>query len=140
MANFTWTAADVLPGSGGAKTVKTAGEAITRGMPVVESSSKVYKADANHATAALKGKVDGIALSDAVGDGAPIIIGSSDITVTFGAGVFDSAGQAVYLSATAGALAPEADLVAGDRVTLVGVSTSETALKLFVTQTSIDKT
>lgn len=131
MADITVTAASVVPGSdavidrGG-----TAGATITAGQVVYkEAASGTYKlADANSATAEVR-QPDGIALNGASAN-QPIAVQTGG-SITIGATVV--AGTTYVLSsATAGGIAPQADLTTGDDVVILGVATSTSAIKVSI--------
>lgn len=125
MADLTITASAILAGSNSAQDHGTAGETITAGKAVYKSATtkKWMLADSNSATAAAR-QAGGIALNGA-SDGQPITVHKSgDLTV----GAVLTAGQAVYLSDTAGGLCPLADVGAGEYVCLIGLAKSTSVL------------
>lgn len=137
MADLTITAANVQPGSGAAIRNGTAGATITAGQVVYLDEATTGEwlladADAASAVARGSGKI-GIALNGA-SDGQPISV-QTDGDITIGATM--TAGVAYFLSPTAGGIAPYADILAGDFVTLVGVSTSTTVLSLGFKYTAV---
>lgn len=108
MANYTITAANVVPSAAAIKSLGTAGETITPGMPVYLKSSdgRLWKADAD---ASLEtATVAGIALNVASA-GQPLWICTQDPEFAHGT---SATSGALWLSATAGALCPEADVYA----------------------------
>jgi hypothetical protein len=128
MANLVITAANVVPGSGAVIVQGTAGATITQGQSVyldTITTGKWLLAGDKAATA--QGRVaTGIALNSAT-TGQPIDVQKSGL-ITIGATLV--AGVAYYLSATAVAIAPVADLAAGDYPCLLGMATSTTVLNL----------
>lgn len=125
MADLSITAANVVAGANSAQDHGTAGETITAGKAVYKSATtkKWMLADSNSATAAAR-QAGGIALNGA-SDGQPITVHKSgDLTV----GAVLTAGQAVYLSDTAGGLCPLADVGAGEYVCLIGLAKSTSVL------------
>ncbi|MBD9542945.1 hypothetical protein IB276_26215 [Ensifer sp. ENS04] len=125
MADLVLTASAIIAGSNAAVVHGTSGETITAGKAVYQSAStkKWMLADSNSATAAAR-QAAGIALNGA-SDGQPIAVHKSgDLTV----GAVLTAGQAVYLSDTAGGLCPLADVGAGEYVCLIGLAKSTTVL------------
>lgn len=127
MADISITAANVQAGSGAAIQRGTAGATITAGQVVYkDSADNEYKlADADSATAAVKVPV-GIALNGA-SDGQPLSVQTGgDITI----GGTLVAGTTYCLSATPGAIAPQADITTGDDVVVLGVAKSTTVLAL----------
>lgn len=127
MADLTITAANVVKGSSSSVKNGVAGATITAGQAVYEDatdSNKLKLADANasSATAACKG----IALHAAL-SGQPIAyIDGGDL----GVGTILTAGTIYVLSATAGGIAPAADLTTGWRTTILGVATTTSNLKV----------
>lgn len=130
MVDLVVTAASVLPGTNATTLTGTAGATITAGQVVYldeATTGEWLLADADSATAAARGlgKI-GIALNGA-SDGQPLKV-QTDGSITIGATM--TAGVAYFLSDEPGAIAPYADLLTGDYVTLVGVATSTTVLNL----------
>jgi hypothetical protein len=58
-------------------------------------------------------------------------------TLTFNAAL--AAGQVYVVSTTAGGIAPVADMGAGDFVTVLGIGTSTTVLKIGIIQSAVAK-
>lgn len=119
MANLTQTPANV--GIGALSTVTrpvTAGEAVTQGMPGYrnDTDGEYYQADANDTEA--KAEVVCIFLLPASTDG-PTVVALKGL-VNLGATL--TVGKAYYLSATKGAICPEADLITGDYATFLGIA------------------
>lgn len=109
-------------------------EQIDAGCAVYKrSDGKWAKSRANAAATSL---VDGVAVSTAEGaDQRFSVVETGDLTTT---GL--TQGQTLYLSAaTAGKLAPEADLTTGNYVTIVGVSKSTTAFSVHPFNTGATK-
>lgn len=132
MADLSITAGSVLPNSNTHIERGTAGDTITAGQVVYRSAAdgRYELADADSATAAVR-VPRGIALNSA-SDGQPLAIArSGDVTVN----AVLTAGTAYYLSATAGGIAPLADLTAGDDVVLLGLAKSSSIIALDI-QTS----
>lgn len=125
MADLTITAASVLPGSNAAVVQGTAGEAITAGNVVYQSSTtkKWMLADNDSATAEAKAP-QGIALNGAALNQPVSVQKSGDITI----GATLTPGTAYYLSSTAGGICPVADVASGDNVVLLGIAKSTTVL------------
>ncbi|MEZ2132472.1 MULTISPECIES: hypothetical protein [unclassified Sinorhizobium] len=129
MADLTITPSAVIAGANSAQEHGTAGETITAGKAVYKSptTKKWMLADANSATAAAR-QAQGIALNGA-SDGQPITVHKSgDLTL----GAVMTAGQAIYLSDTAGGLCPLADVGAGEYVCLIGLAKSTSVLAVDV--------
>lgn len=126
MADVTVTAANVKPTSTAIVQNVTYGESVTQGQPVYLSSGKYYKADANaSATAAA---AVGIALTPGGTDEFGIIATGGTIDV----GGTLAVGRVYVVSATAGGIAPSADLSTGHYVTTLGVATASNRLLLNV--------
>lgn len=121
MVDFAITASQVLPGTDASATFENgiAGLALTAGQPVfLDAATTTYRpADTN--STAPEAVVRGIALH-AASAGQPIRVQSGG-TLTIGAGAAVPVGGVVVLSATAGGLAPVADLATGHRTTVIGV-------------------
>lgn len=133
-ADITITAANVIPGAGATYHEGTAGATITAGQPVYLDSAdgKLKLADANAASADAA-TVKGIALQGASA-GQPLKTQTSG-PITIGATV--TQGTIYVLSATAGGIAPAADLATGHRVTVLGVATSASVLQLQITSSGV---
>ncbi len=133
MADVSVTAASVarVTGSGtfGNDTVIDngfAGAAITAGQSVYKDTSGVYQlTDANLSAAA--GVAVGIALNSAPASGQPISVATGG-TLTPGFTV--TVGTIYVPSATAGGIAPAADLVTGWRTAIIGIGITSSVLKL----------
>ena len=124
-SDLSITATNVKPGANAIiRRDWTAGEAITAGQLVYRSSSdfKVYKADSDSGTAAVRDCI-GFALNSAA-LGAPVFVDIEDDDLTIGATVAN--GTVYILSATAGGIAPLADATTGWYVTVVCVGKSTT--------------
>lgn len=127
MADLSITASAVVPGTNATVEHGTAGATITAGQVVYRdvSDGKYKLADSDSATAAVR-VPRGVALNGGA-DGQPLAIArSGDVTVN----AVLTAGTAYYLSATAGGIAPLADLTTGDDVVLLGLAKSTTVLAL----------
>ncbi|MDW9792122.1 hypothetical protein GOB42_15155 [Sinorhizobium meliloti] len=133
MADIVITPASVVPGAGAKTTSGTAGATITAGQVVYLDSTttgKWHHADSDAATAAARGQGAnvGIALNGA-SNGQPLEV-LTEGPITLGAVL--TAGAAYYLSPTPGGIAPLADLLTGDYVTLLGLATSTSVLQVDV--------
>jgi hypothetical protein len=123
MADISVTASSVVPGATARRQTKTASVAITAGQVVyVNSSDQLALAD-NDASATTAAAV-GIALNSCAAN-QPCSYATSG-AVTFNAVL--TAGTIYVLSATAGGIAPAADLASDDYVTILGVASSTTSL------------
>lgn len=133
MANLSITAASVAT-SLGSQVSATAGVAISAGQAVYldSTTSTIKLADAN---ALLSAAVVGIAVNSAAA-GQPITYQPTGL-ITIGATVVT--GTAYYLSATAGGICLESDLVSGEYVTFLGIATSTTVISLNIVTSSTAK-
>lgn len=124
MADISITAASVIPSANAELVRKAAAETITAGQPVyLNSSGLVAKADANASatTAAVYGiAVNGGAINQL------ITVVKKDPALVIGATI--AIGDVLVLSATAGGIAPAADLATGHYATVLGVGISTTAI------------
>lgn len=129
MADIAITAANVLPGTNAIKTTGVAGATITQGQQVyLDATTQTWKLADNDAAAAAAHHDQGTALVGCSA-GQPIVVQTGgDITI----GGALTAGTAYYLSATAGAICPVADLVTGKTVCQVGLAKSATVLTIDV--------
>lgn len=128
MADLTITASQVLKGANATTENLIAGEAITAGQVVYKSTStnKALKADASAAATAV---AYGIALNDANADGAPVTVQTGG-TITLGAGAAPAAGAVYVVSATAGGIAPEGDILSTEFVTVLGIGDGSSGMKM----------
>lgn len=122
MANLTQTAANVAIGGASVPTRRVQyGEAISQGQPIYQSSadSKYYLSDAN---VEARASCDAIALTPGGLDEYGIVALPSNETdkslVNLGATLV--VGETYVVSATAGAIAPIADLTTGDYPVILG--------------------
>lgn len=125
MADISVTATAVVPGSNAAVATALAGATITAGQPVyADSNGALQLADCDSATAAARAPL-GISLNGgAVGQPITYIKGG-DMTMN----AVLTKGARYYLSATAGGIAPEADMTgSGKDVVLLGIARSTTVL------------
>lgn len=122
------TITSVTPSSSAAGINRThiAGEALSVGNLVYRKASdlKIYKADANSATAEVR-VVYGIVVS-AAASGAPCVVVTEDPALTLGATL--TKGTAYVLSATAGGLAPLADMTTGDYVHVIAIGATTSTI------------
>ena len=138
MADITITPASVVKGAGAAvRSNFNAGEAITAGQVVYKKAAdgEWYKAQ-NDGTAeeAGVGVELGIALHPSA-DGQPLVVQTAGL-VTIGGTLVP--GTEYVVSATAGAIAPHADLTTpGRRYTRLGYATTTTVLSLDIIATGI---
>lgn len=124
MADISITATDVVPGSNANTETGTAGVTITAGQTVYLDSTtntiKLADANASSATAACKG----IALHGATA-GQPVTYQKGG-SITLGTVL--TAGKIYVNAATAGGIAPSADLTTGWRTTILGVALTTSVL------------
>lgn len=131
MADISITPASVVPGSNATQIQGTAGETITAGMAVYlkTSDSRWWKAQAD-GTAAESGSGTqlGVALCGASA-GQPIVVDIADANgITIGGTV--AVGTVYVVSATAGGICPEADITSGQYLTIIGVGSTTSAIKM----------
>lgn len=125
-ADISITASSFLPSSEALYANGLCGEAVTTGQLVYESTAdgRYYLADANVST---KWKVAGIAGHATTAAGQPLSIIYFDPALTVGATLSTTA-PVYVLSATAGGIAPSADIASGWYPVVVGVSISTTKM------------
>lgn len=124
MANLAPTAANVKRVSGGVFQ-KIAGEAVVRGAPcyLKASDGKAYNGQCDGT--AEEAETLYIALNDAAAD-QPVTLMSGGVV---NLGAILTVGVVYVLSATAGKICPAADLVTGNRLTILGAATTTSLLK-----------
>jgi predicted transcriptional regulator len=122
MADLTITAANVTPGSDASISYGTAGEAITAGQGVYVKSSdgKLYKAQCDGTTE--EATVAGMAINNAAA-GQPVGFVTAGTVVT---GATTAKTTTYMVSAAAGAICPQADLVSTNKISRVGYATDTT--------------
>lgn len=128
-ADLTITVANIVPVAGyDAETAFVAGATITRGQVVyLDSTTSTWKlADADLSAAAAGSVAIGISLSDVVATQPMLVQKTGDL----GFGAILTVGQVYCLSATAGGICPYADLTTNARVTILGVASTTSNLKL----------
>lgn len=126
MADFSVTAASVVKTANTAISEGIAGGTLTAGQAVYIDTSDSSKLKGCDADASASSVAAGITLHGA-SSGQPIKYATSG-NLTFNAAF--AAGDCVCVSTTVGGLAPYADLASGDFVTVVGIATSTTNLKI----------
>jgi hypothetical protein len=136
MADITITAASVLASTTAKNNRGVAGQAITAGQVVyLDGTDNRYKLAI--ATSKPTAEALGIATNNAAA-GQPLIVAEFDENLSIGGTVV--VGTVYVLSAAAaGAIAPVADLAAGNFVTLLGVAKTAGTIKLLVTRSGIAK-
>jgi predicted transcriptional regulator len=122
MADLTITATSVVPASGATTSVGTAGEALTAGQAVYlkAADGRLWKAQCDSTDA--EATVVGITLNGAAA-GQPVSYQSAG---TLNIGGTTAKTTYYVLSATAGGIAPQADLVSTNRIVHIGYSTATT--------------
>lgn len=131
MANLTQTAANVGVNASNTRVqIVQAGEAITQGQPVYDNSNKYYRGDASTLAAS---QVGGVALTPAATDG--YFIMATEGKVDLGATL--TVGETYYVSDTAGAIMPAADVSTGEYVTSLGVASATDTLELNINASGI---
>jgi len=136
MANLTQTAANVK--AGGSNTITRLiqfGESVTQGMPVYKKASdgKYYKADANVTSA--EAAAVGIALTPNATDGYGVIATSGLVDL----GATLTLGETYYVSDSAGAIMPAADVSTGEYVTQLGIATTTALLQLSINASGVQR-
>lgn len=124
--DLTITVGSVIPDDGYQYSDGTAGEALAAGQAVYISSGTTYKL-AHCETSAATAAARGITLH-AAASGQPIRVMTGG-TYTVGATV--ALGK-VYVLSTSGLIAPVGDLATNDYVTVIGVATSTTKMRLLI--------
>lgn len=134
MANLTVTAANVIPGSGAKSISGVIGATVTAGQvaAIDPATGKCVLADSNHATLALRNP-KGIFLNGG-GDGQPCRI-HTEGPLAFGAIL--TAGTDYWLSDAAGAIAPRADVGAGETAVLLGIAISTSILDVQIQNSGV---
>jgi hypothetical protein len=135
VADVSVTAASVVKTASTAIRAGIAGATITAGQPIYLDSTASNKAKPADADALATAAVVGIALNSA-SDGQPIDYATAG-NVTYNSAF--TVGQVYVASTNAGGIAPYADLGSGDYVTILGVATTATNLKLSINQSGIAK-
>ena len=127
MPDLTITAANVIAGANSKKTPGVSGATVTAGQTVYRdpTTKKFLLADSDSPTEAVRACA-GIALH-AASNGQPLMI-QEEGDINLGATL--TVGEIYVLSDTAGGIMPEADLEAGDYVTVLGVASSASNLKM----------
>lgn len=125
-ADLTITATSVVPDDGYQYVDMVAGETITAGQVVYQSSSGVCK-KAHCETSATTATVKGIALNGGA-TSQPIRVMTAG---TYTVGDTTTVGK-IYVLSTAGLIAPVSDLAQNDYVSILGVATTAAKIKLAI--------
>lgn len=130
MADLSQTAGNVVAAAGARTVTRTAGGTITAGMPVYEDASDSRHVKAAQADTSAKAAAIGIALNGA-SDGQPVTVCvEGDINV----GATLTVGEVYVVSDNAaGAIAPHSDLLSDDYVTVLGVASTASNLRMALT-------
>ncbi|WP_397379700.1 hypothetical protein [Prosthecobacter sp.] len=124
--DLTITSTSVTPGANAVIREAFAGAAITAGKVVYKSSTdgKLYLADGDSATATVRDAVGIAIVTGAIGSKIAYVIEDDDLTI----GATVANGTVYVLSATAGGIAPVADLTTGWYPTVIAVGKSSTKI------------
>lgn len=122
MADLVITATSVVPGSGAVVLQGTAGETITAGnsLYLKASDGKLWKAQCDGT--AEEATCVGVALNGAAVNQPVGYVSNGTMTI----GATTSKATTYVVSATAGGIAPQADLIATNRISYVGYATDAT--------------
>lgn len=110
------------------------GATVTAGQPVYSDTTDSNKAKVSDATTLAKATVKGIAVNAGVSGGG-LVVATSGSLILVGASM--TVGKTYYLSATSGAIIPEADLASTNYVTRLGTASAATQLELDITVTGV---
>jgi hypothetical protein len=135
MADLTITAANVKKTDSTLITEGIAGATITAGQPVYKDSTASNKLKPADADVLASAAAVGIALHGASADQPLKYATSGNLAL----GAVMTAGAVYVVSTTAGGIAPVADLGSGDFVTLLGIATSTSNLKLSISVSATAK-
>jgi len=126
MADLSITASNVGIGSTGVISIVQVGETVTAGQPAYKKSTDglYYKADANASSATAAAL--GVFLTGASTNGYAVLCTAG----SYLAGATLTVGETYVVSATAGGIAPLADVTTGWYVTILGVASSTSTLVL----------
>ena len=135
MADVSVTAASVLKTSSTSVVMGVAGATVTAGQPIYQDASDSLKLKPTDADVLASSQSVGIALHGAA-SGQPLQYAVAG-NLTFNAGF--TVGQVYVCSVNAGGIAPYADLATGDFVTVLGVATTTSNLKMGIVYSGIAK-
>ncbi len=133
MADLTITRQDVALSTAAVSFIRVqVAEAVTQGQPLYRAAtnSKYYKAAATGSSAA---NASVLAMTAASADGYVLAVKSGDVII----GATTTQGTTYVVSATAGSIAPHADLGSGNYVTNLGIAISATVLRLNIQASGI---
>jgi hypothetical protein len=135
MADLTITVADVKKTDSTSIAEGIAGATITAGQPVYKDSTASNKLKPADADVLASAAAVGIALHGASADQPLKYATSGNLTLS----AVMTAGAVYVVSTNAGGIAPVADLGSGDYVTLLGIATSTSNLKLSISVSATAK-
>jgi hypothetical protein len=135
MADLSITAADVKKTDTTLIAEGIAGGTVTAGQPVYRDSTASNKLKAADADALASAAAVGIALHGASADQPLKYAIGGNLTLSS----VMTVGAVYVVSTTAGGIAPVADLSSGDYVTLLGIATTATNLKISISVSGIAK-
>lgn len=135
MADLTITVGDVKKTDSTSIAEGIAGATVTAGQPVYKDSTASNKLKPADADVLASAAAVGIALHGASADQPLKYAISGNLTLS----AVMTAGAVYVVSANAGGIAPVADLGSGDYVTLLGIATSTTNLKLSISVSATAK-
>jgi hypothetical protein len=128
MADYSVTAASVVKTSTTSISEGIAGATVTAGQAVYIDTADSSKLKGCDADAQASSVCAGIALHGAA-NGQPLKYATGG-SLTFNSAF--AAGDVVCVSTTVGGLAPYADLASGDFITVIGIATSATNLRIAI--------
>ena len=132
MADLSVVAANVQPAPSGVTKNGIAGEAITAGDSVFVATDLEIEL-AEHDLTAADAACVGIALNDAAAGQHVTYVVTGDVNM----GAILAVGQVYVVGIGAGGIAPEGDPAAGHFVTVIGVATTTSNLKLGMLQSGV---
>jgi len=135
MADLSITAADVKKTDTTLIAEGIAGGTVTAGQPVYRDSTASNKLKAADADVLVSAAAVGIALHGASADQPLKYAIGGNLTLSS----VMTVGAVYVVSTTAGGIAPVADLGSGDYVTLLGIATTATNLKISISVSGIAK-
>ena len=126
MADLVVTAANVIRGTNATVGTGDAGETITAGQCVYKDTTDLNKYKRCDNSAEASARIAGIALSGA-SNGQPIsFVMAGDVNP----GAVVTVGEIYLVSTTAGGIAPEADVVSTEYVSIIGVGTTASNIQV----------
>ncbi len=135
MASISLAGAQLKDGSSAQTPVVVGTTNRSAGEVVFKDTSQDGKLNAADNSTPLNAKAEGILLGEADAGSLGVFAGNGATIIVAGL----TQGTAYYVSSTAGDIEPEADIQTGEFITLLGVATSATELKLTIVQTGIAK-